>query len=420
MDLAHTDDDLVQAIRNVKQAMSGSGVTVDFARQSAAIADLQNNTNDYISSIRDAWLPGGSHNPLTLTKEGLTAIGDLFTHASSDAQHTSDEALRTYAANVNAFTAIHDKLLGGQNSPAVSSRVGGLPMQELAQTAIRAQPAMLALGISVDDLNRAARDGSLPQLVKQIVAWTNHADSAKGRTDAVANAFAHLSDQTYRLDTRVQALQSALSALLDPKLNVSAAADTWRQGLNDLGKALAHSTKSLHGQSDAAIQNRTAIRQQVTNLEALINAEAAAGESPRRMTAQLKQQRQALIDAGAAAGISRKDMRAYLDTLGLTPKLVRTIIQALDRATPTVNTVRSQLEGLDGRVFSATIKVTRVGAGIPSTGGISLLGNAEGGTIPGRGTPTATRSSSPPPPARRSSPTGTARPTGSAVTGRWD
>jgi hypothetical protein len=383
MDLAHTNDSLVQSIRQVDQAMNGSGVTVDFARQSAAIADLQANTNSYVSSIRDAWIPGGSHNPLTLTTEGLTALGDLFTHTSSEAQNAADEALRTYAANVTAFTAIHDKLLGGQSNPAVSSRVGGLPMQELAQTALRAQPAMLALGISVDDLNRAARDGSLPQLVKQIVAWTNHANSAKGRTDAVANAFANLSDQSLTADQRIQALQSSLSALLDPKLNVSAAADTWRQGLNDLDKALAHSTKSLHGQSDAAIQNRTAIRQQVTNLEALINAEAAAGDSPAHMTAQLKQQRQALIDAGHAAGISRADMKAYLDTLGLTPKLVRTIIKALDQATPVVNNVRSQLEGLDGRVFSATIKVTRVGAGIPSTGGISLLGNAEGGTIPG-------------------------------------
>jgi hypothetical protein len=136
-----------------------------------------------------------------------------------------------------------------------------------------------------------------------------------------------MADETLTTDQRVQSLTDSLDALLGPTLGLSAASDQYTSDLHSLRSELAKHSRTLVGNTDAALTNRAAIRSRVSDLSDLIKAEAQAGASPEKLTSTLRTQRQALINAGVAAGISRSQMRDYLDELGLTPKLVRTAIE---------------------------------------------------------------------------------------------
>jgi hypothetical protein len=377
MDLAAANNTLVDSIHNVDSAYNGSGFTVDLKSQQAALAGLEQQTADYQAAIEDAWSPGGSHNPIDLTRQGLTALGDVFTQTGDDAEDAAARSREAGTLMLVALTRIAKGL--GSDGDVTKNFYSDNRLQQIAD---RAAPAMQALNITVDDLRAAAKagDGSLNGLVDQIVHYINQADKAQGSSKGVADAIAGLGDDAQTTEGRLAALQSALDGVFDPKIGLSAARDAWKKGLNDLKGNLASTTKTLDGNSNAAIQNRGVIRDQVQSLKDLIMAEAKAGGSPKEMSAILKQQRQALMDAGQAAGISKKDMEQYLDTLGLTPKFVKTAIETvgLPHAIAGVNNLKGLLMGLDGRVFSSVIRVTREGPSLRSTGG-RTVSDAEGG-----------------------------------------
>ena len=84
---------------------------------------------------------------------------------------------------------------------------------------------------------------------------------------------------------------------------------------------------TLVGSTDAAIQNRGAIRNQVTNMTSPLTAQAKAGESSTQLGQHLEQMRGALIHARVAAGLSGTQMLAYLRVPGFTSALVSTLVK---------------------------------------------------------------------------------------------
>lgn len=234
----------------------------------------------------------------------------------------------------------------------------------LNEIVAHAKPAMDALGISMEDLQHAAQDGSITGMVDQIVHWNNVADSTQGKSRAVAEAIAEIHSEATTTAEAAGALAQSLDELLSPQMDLSAATDAWTTALRHLDKDLAKHNKTLTGNTDAAIKNRAAIRDRVTAMTDVLNAEAAAGASSAELAHKLKQQRGALIDAGAAAGISRKQMAAYLDTLGLTPKFVKTIVQAnIDQAKAALAEARRELAAMDGKVATTYVRTIRTGPG---------------------------------------------------------
>lgn len=217
----------------------------------------------------------------------------------------------------------------------------------------RAKPAMDALGISVEDLMQGARDGSITELVGRIQTWTKWSDSSAGRTQALAQTFRDLDNNMYSTAQSAQSLETALETLLSPKMNLSEATDNWITSLRHLKDDLDKNSRALDGNSDAAIKNRSAIRSRVTDMVGVLKAEADAGAGSKKLTAELASQRKALINAGVAAGISRSAMVSYLKQLGLTPKVVKTIIDAnTDPAERKRNALMAHLKEVDS--FRAT------------------------------------------------------------------
>lgn len=204
---------------------------------------------------------------------------------------------------------------------------GGTDLEDQQKAIDNLQPAMQALGLTVDDLVNAGKTGNLQPLIQQIEDWQTASDSVGGRTQDVIDAVAGLNNQLTSTADSASALSDALNNLIDPQLNLSAATDAWQQALQSLATDLDKSNKSIRGNSAAALTNRDAIRQRVSAMKDVLNAEADAGAGAGKLSTTLRGQRKALLDAAAAAGVSRKDMAAYLNTLGLTPKLINTLIE---------------------------------------------------------------------------------------------
>ncbi|GAB3776791.1 hypothetical protein GCM10027600_43230 [Nocardioides ginsengisegetis] len=234
----------------------------------------------------------------------------------------------------------------------------------LNEIVAHAKPAMDALGISMEDLQHAAQDGSITGMVDQIVHWNNVADSTRGKSHAVAEAIAEIHSEATTTADAAAALAQSLDELLSPQMDLSAATDAWTTALRHLNKDLAKHNKTLTGNTDAAIKNRAAIRDRVNDLTAVLSAEGAAGASSAELAHHLQRQRKALIDAGVAAGMSRGELKDYLNTLGLTPKLVQTIIKAnIDQAKEALAEARRELNAMDGKVATTYVRTIRTGPG---------------------------------------------------------
>lgn len=260
-------------------------------------------------------------------------------------------------------------------------------LNTLQVAAAKLKPTLDALGISYADLGNMSQV-QLHATAAAIKAYNAQADSVPAKNAAVAAAFHDLNSTMYSTQESAGSVADALNALLSPKLNLSAATDAWAAGLKTLKDDLDKTNKSLVGNSDAALQNRDAIRTRVTDLTAQLSAEAAAGAGAGKLTKTLQGNRQALIDAGTAAGISRSDMVKYLNTLGLTPALVKTVIQAnTGQAEGAVKELINGINSLHDR--TVTIRMNTVhtdSSGVDYQHGGKP--HARGGLITGPGGPT--------------------------------
>lgn len=253
-------------------------------------------------------------------------------------------------------------------------------------------------------------------------ALDNAAASSSNSAGASGEAAAgvdEVADAASQASVSVGDLVDALDMLLNPKLNLAAATDQWRDGLRNLSDGLAENSKSLVGNTDAASQNRSAIRDQVSNLLDVVHAQAEAGAGTGKLTDTMKRGRVAILQAGEAAGISSEDMRGYLQVLGLTPKQIRTTVEALTQeargdiaevnkdldktngrtakpkvtaetraALSAIQGVLNALNVLDGKTATTYITTRRVG---DSPGYGPRTDSADGGTVPKTGLPYADR-----------------------------
>lgn len=338
---------------------------------------------------------------IKMNMQGLASVFDRTGISGSLFGSLDDSALAKQIEIANELRSKYDDLTVaatglGQAMDMVGAGQSAEEMGVLNDVLERAKPAMDALGISVEDLAAGVRDGSITTLIAQIVEWNRQADSTKGRTKAVADAIADLGSDALTTADSATALSRALDALLSPQLNLSQATDQWHAGLRNLKDELDKTSRSLTAQTDAGDKNRAAIRDQVTNLTALMDAQAAAGAGSGKLSKTMRDGRKAIMDAGVAAGFSRGEMRDYLDTLGLTPKLVKTIIEAqTGEAMSNLDKLAARLAQMDGTTATTYVRTvyqhigrsTQFGGmdGDPSTP------QAGGGFVPKTGLPYADR-----------------------------
>ncbi|KAA1426459.1 hypothetical protein [Nocardioides antri] len=219
-------------------------------------------------------------------------------------------------------------------------------LDKLGAAATRLKPALDNLDLTWEDL--ANIDNSDWQASAEISGKLRAEliDLASVDVGDVAASIRELDNELLSASERAAQFGDTLSALLDPNVNLSAQTDAWIMSLRELNGELSDNSNTLKGNGNAALQNRAAIRDRVEQLKETLVAQAEAGAGSRQLSRSLQRQRDALIEAGVAAGLSGKELRGYLDTLGLTPKLVRTIIEAVgvDRASARVRAIQHLID----------------------------------------------------------------------------
>lgn len=374
-----------------------AGLTMDYAEANDAAADSLQRVNEAIDNADYAGLQvslkaanadlddmadkASMFSKLGMMPSGLGVLSSIFGNRLgsevTDLEAQADAAERAQAALEGLARGM------GVNTSHLSASGEWVKNIEAIDDAVRrAAPALTAMGISVKDLEQMD-SGELEILVARIRAWNREAESAPGRTRAIGEAIEGLDDDLMTTADSAAALDEALQALLSPGMNVSAATDAWTTALRHLNEDLAKN-RTLVGKSDAAIQNREAIRNRVVDLQALLVAQAGAGASSRELRNSLRDQRRALIEAGEAAGMSKDEVRAYIKELGLTPKTVRTLIQAdTSRAMSALTLLSERLDWITRpRSARISVAVSYSDAGYQTKGGLQERTNqADGGII---------------------------------------
>ena len=210
--------------------------------------------------------------------------------------------------------------------------------------------------------------------------------------DQITKSGKGLQNQTEDTTDSINDLKDALDGLLDPLLDQDEASNAWRDSIASLSKALRENGTSLDESSQKGRDNRDAIRDRVRALKASVEADAAAGVGQDELVDKLKRGRRSILDAGEAAGVSRSAMRKYIDTLGLTPEQIRTLIKVdgVPSAKQAVRDLRGALAALDGSNWVANVFANIITKKPKATGGaIEEHLRATGGSVIGPGTGTS-------------------------------
>src|SRR5690606_20191258 len=120
----------------------------------------------------------------------------------------------------------------------------------------------------------------------------------------------------------------ALDALLGVALDQDEATVAWKRSIQSLTSELKGGTDALNANTKKGQDNRDVIRSRVGDLQSMIAADEQAGVSVKVMERKMLQGAAAILESGVAAGISEDKMRQYLRQLGLTPKQIKTMIDA--------------------------------------------------------------------------------------------
>lgn len=399
---------------------AGIGLFMDMRNATENAQKAQESYNDSVKGLDFSTALGNFQSLIDANSELIddfhdtTGVGDLLSDTVTSLDFaTSSRSIEGIANSSAAATQQLTNLTGvlgavaRANGDFIASASNGTQnlgygnLEDLARIGTQVEPVLKELGYSIDDL-MAMRPGSAESVaaIKAITDALSFKDSNSGRIKAVDDALDGLQNEMIGTTDSANVLKSALDALLSPQMNLSEATDAWTTGLRHLtddlakdSKGVALHTQTLEGNSDAAITNRAAIRDRVNAMMAVLGAEADAGASAQQLRRKLVEQRDALLNAGKAAGISKEEMRGYLKTLGLTPKLIETLINAkTDQALSKVKTLNAELSKVVSKTI--TLTVNRVGSALDGVlggwgGGGDSKKKASGGYISGPGSGTS-------------------------------
>lgn len=279
----------------------------------------------------------------------------------------------------------------------------------------------LATGLTVDEVEAYVRSlelvpdaDHLAENAEAIGEAAGLAATGSPAVESLAGAFGVLDEETASATDQLDAFKEAMDALIGVNISYEQALIGFTGAINDLTTAQTDGfyagerwSTNLEGTDAASLATRDQVAGLADEAIGLATAYYEAGGGIDGATWSLESNRQAIVDAGVAAGISREDMEAYLDTLGLTPENITTVIaaqtdeeslSAADRALEHTSRDRDMsvfaeaiTGGADGHLAHlARDRTARVnvdfdvrGKGVVLGGGLSLFNT--GGRVPGSG-----------------------------------
>ena len=288
-------------------------------------------------------------NPLKLIKIGFDSLvgSNVFEEQAQQADDAA-EATRKYTFGIQS---LEDQTIGAKDG--VNELFDPIRMQQFAD---QVGPVLDELGLKLSDvLSEGPKGKNWSTAVAAINEWKAEADTAAGKSKALADSMAGLDNEMLTAAGSSSDLAKALKGLFSPEMDYDAAIIAWHESLRALRKELGSGTQSLDLQTEAGAANVTQIQSSVNALTAQMTAAAGAGESSEQMARRLASGRQSIIDQAVAVGFNADAVSNLIDKYGLTPELVKTILDAKDLATPKIDGVDAKLRGLDGNTATVTV-----------------------------------------------------------------
>lgn len=404
MDLTGANDDLVDSLERSGDLLANSN---DYTAMQEGLARSKAELDEFRSGIapwHDLGLGEAITKVATHPMMSLRRVQDEIT-GESEKQTAEYREQVTLLNRMGVASSELAKAMGAEGMFGESSPGAMATLKDRLAAIERAQPAMDKLGITLQDIANA--DGlERKGLLWQIASEVERMDSTQGRLEGVADAISGLEAPMESTADAADRLRSALDALLSPGQELSDATDAWNESIRNLDDNLAENGRSLTANTDAADMNRNAISGMKDDLVDLLVAQRKQGAGSEKLTKTLKNGVQTIIDTGREAGLSEKEIRSYLKTLGLSPKMVKTIIEAVgvDKARGGVKGLIGDMNDLDKKTANPKVNaetalaMTRliavqaalnairsksVNVNVTRTGVVGLLGGADGMTVPG-------------------------------------
>lgn len=261
--------------------------------------------------------------------------------------HAQAEAAR---AQVERMAAAY-KLLAhyvGEPLPADASP------KQIAEFAAKADPLLQRMGYTIEDVSTRGYEGFM-HIVGGYKAYAKETDTVASRTQAVADSIRDVDLISKSAADGATQLATSLNSLLTPQLNAEASADNLAAAYDNMRTTLAKGRAAGFTKgTDAGRANRSATRDVVTGIEERLSAAAANGAGSAKLARILQQSRQEFVKEGVAAGFSADAIRKRARELGLTPKLVRTVLRAVgaDESAQAVNHFAKGIRALPKKVQS--------------------------------------------------------------------
>lgn len=318
MDFAAVNDDLESSMRQLQATAED---TYNFTGQREQITQTKAALQDYLSLVAGGATDSLGDGILTNPQEAFALLKESFTGAGQEA---ASAAAEIESANNRAEKSLRSLLTIASGTGSDKYQI--MPVEQLQEEAAWVEAALARVGKSIEDFDFNDPKG-VREMEQALVDYVQATDSVPAKSRAVGEALRELESQIAPTVTQAEALKNAMDSLFGPGLNAAAATDAWLQSLRDLKNELKE-IPDLMANTQKASDNRGLLRGSVSSLQDSVAANAANGVGGDKLVQQLLRGRDAIIAQGRAAGISGKQVAAYMDTLGLTPKNLTTIIES--------------------------------------------------------------------------------------------
>lgn len=205
---------------------------------------------------------------------------------------------------------------------------------------------------------------SVENMAKAIDSARIAAENGTPSTDGLAEAYGSVADQTASATDRLKAYKDAMDAVIGVHLSAFEAETKWARGLGDLAKELLENGLTLDANTEKGQANRDALSGAAQ--AALDHAQAVAEETGDVNAANgvLGNHVIQLLGVMTQMGFTDQQARDYINTLGLTPENLMTLIalNGADAAQTALNNMQSVMREIDGKTINVTLNVMGGGA----------------------------------------------------------
>ena len=323
---------------------------------------------------------------------------------SIPASKAVNEQMVALSANSKLYGSDGLVLAGNINKLSTSL---GLSTDEFHKGALSAKDHAEAMrtGTTATAAGTAAQQALAAKVGTTGAALVLAADAQTKTADTAALATAKM----YLENDAAGILKTSLDLLNGKTLNAAQAQNSFDSSLvnmgdhvNATGKKITFTTTSIKDMSSASVALRGQLNSQVTNLQAVVEANGGLANSTGKARAQMVTMRQQIIDNAVAHGVDRAAVTAYIDKLLKVPKSVppTKLDVATAAALAKVAALKKSL-ALPQQIWTVGIRVMGMAAAVSAVNAINkraanvgraaggLIGRAGGGAITGPGTPTS-------------------------------